>query len=162
MDKDQQKRYDEYKSTNFTFQSIQKVRFLGYARRARGGTRADRVFFFWVWVRRSSSSWSVWGESICLGLIWSTWTDSLDRSYGSSIGFFDSIFINRLNLLLILPSPPRALDIPPRLLSLSPVIPRPLTPPAGLSRSVPRRRTYRQECGWVDRGGRQGACGGDY
>ena len=66
MDKDQQKRYDEYKSTNFTFQSIQKVRFLGYARRARGGTRADRVFFFWVWVRRSS--WSGWGEIDLLGL----------------------------------------------------------------------------------------------
>ena len=86
----------------------------------------------------------------------------VDLSYGSSTGLFGPIFINRLDLLLILPSPPRALDIPPPLLSLSPVIPRPLTPPAGLSRSVPRRRTYRQECGWVDRGGRQGACGGDY
>ena len=56
------------------FRVYRRCVLLGYARRARGGTRADRVFFFWVWVRRSSSSWSVWGKSICLGLVWSTWT----------------------------------------------------------------------------------------
>ena len=36
MDKDQQKRYDEYKSTNFTFQSIQKVRFIGLCEEGQG------------------------------------------------------------------------------------------------------------------------------
>ena len=72
MDKDQQKRYDEYKSTNFTFQSIQKVRvwvMRGWPGQGLG-LLGFSSFGFGFGVRLGL----VGGKSICLGLVWSTWT----------------------------------------------------------------------------------------